>query len=126
MSMHIILYVCMWYLIAVCMSTLNLINWQDRQGKMNTYQLLKTACGRWTKFGMLLGLPGNQLDVLSRVHTGDTVTSLTRIMQYWLDGLGGLDYPVTWEGLYCLLGDVGYDDVAHELREAVMGIPPSK
>ena len=93
---------------------------------MNTYHLLKAACARWTKFGMLLGLPGNKIDSMSQAHTGDTITSLTQVMQYWLDGLGGLDYPVTWEGLYALLEDVGYDDVAGELRQAVMGIPPLK
>ena len=39
-------------------------------------------------------------------------------MEHWLDN-GSKDYPVTWEGLYDLLEDLGLSKVAGDLREAV-------
>ena len=39
------------------------------------------------------------------------------IMTYWLNG--GSSYPVTWEGVYSLLTDVGYSEIVRELKEAI-------
>lgn len=64
---------------------------------------------------MLLDLELNQLKGLSSQTVDDCWDS---VMQHWLDG-GCKDYPVTWEGLYDLLEDAGYPEVARKLKEAV-------
>lgn len=40
-------------------------------------------------------------------------------MEYWLNGVGKDRYPPTWEGLYMLLEDAQYEQVAEELKKTV-------
>ena len=42
-------------------------------------------------------------------------------MDDWLTRGGSRDYPATWEGLYSLLNDLGYGNVAVKLKNAVVG-----
>ena len=43
-----------------------------------------------------------------------------KVMHYWLTGGHTPDYPATWDGLYEMLEDVEYFEVARQLREAVL------
>ena len=44
-----------------------------------------------------------------------------QVMDDWLTRVGSHDYPATWEGLYSLLNDLGYGNVAVKLEKAVSG-----
>ena len=41
-----------------------------------------------------------------------------QVMDHWLTRGGSHDYPATWEGLYSLLNDLGYGNVAVKLKNA--------
>ena len=43
----------------------------------------------------------------------------TKVMQHWLNGVGKDRYPPTWEGLYMLLEDAEYPQVAEDLKKVV-------
>ena len=68
---------------------------------------------------MLLGISFNQLSVWEKQHRGNANTCFTKVMEYWLNGGGKDQYPPTWEGLYMLLEDAEYSQIAVELRNAV-------
>ena len=42
-------------------------------------------------------------------------------MDDWLTRGGSRDYPATWGGLYSLLNDLGYGNIAVKLMKAVSG-----
>lgn len=42
-----------------------------------------------------------------------------KVMQFWLMEGEATGYPVTWEGLYDMLEDVQYSEVAKELKKVV-------
>ena len=44
-----------------------------------------------------------------------------QVMDDWLTRGGSRDYPATWEGLYSLLNDLSYGNVAMKLKKAVSG-----
>ena len=75
---------------------------------------------KWEEFGWFVGLNANQTTALKKEHLGNCTDCWKAIMAHWLDQ-GSEDYPVTWLGLYRLVADVGYPDVAKELDIAVAG-----
>ena len=75
---------------------------------------------RWQQFGLALDLTPNQLDALDRQYRGDAFLSWNRVMDHWCQG-GSAHYPPTWEGLYTLLKDMQYGQIAVDLEAAVSG-----
>ena len=87
---------------------------------MQTFRLVDRVSASWRRFGLILGLTGNQLDVLADQYRGDSNMCWAKVMECWLSGSCKRDdYPVTWEGVYTLLNDAEYSVIAEELRMAV-------
>jgi hypothetical protein len=99
--------------------TLHLIKWIDESGQPQTFRLVDWVSASWKNFGMILGLGRNQLEKWEDQYRGDANMCWARVMEEWLNGGEGSDYPVTWEGLYTLLSDAQYSEFAEELRNAV-------
>ena len=78
---------------------------------------------RWQRFGLALDLTPNQLDALDRQYRGDAYLSWNRVMDHWRQG-GSARYPPQWEGLYSLLRDMEYGQIAVELEAAVRRASP--
>ena len=76
---------------------------------------------KWRDFGILLSLDMNQLDGFDYQYRGNPASCCNRVMEHWLSGKGGHDYPPTWKGLYTLLTDANFSSVAAELEKAVTG-----
>ena len=104
--------------ISVSMNSLNLIKWKDEHGDRQTYHLVKKVSSKWIEFGLALGLENNELEAWEADLRGQTERCWRKVMQHWLDG-GTNDYPSTWEGLYEMLTDQGYAEVAKGLKTAV-------
>lgn len=58
------------------------------------------------------------MDKWQRKHGGDADDCWDEVIRCWFDR-GSEDYPLSWEGLYELLNDVEYAEVARELKKAV-------
>lgn len=87
---------------------------------MQTFRLVDRVSASWrSKFGMILRLTTNQLNVWEDQYRGDANMCWARVMEHWLSGNSEADYPVTWEGLYSMLDDAEFSQIAEELREAV-------
>ena len=74
---------------------------------------------KWKDFGLRLGMTLNDLEAWEREHRGAAKDIWNKVMDHWLAGGGGHDYPATWEGLYSLLRDVELSEAANQLEKAV-------
>lgn len=107
---------------ALSIVTLHLIKWKDENGQIQTFRLVDHVSATWHIFGLLLELSQNQLNTWEEFYRGDANMCWARVMEYWLTCQSSdSNYPVTWEGLYTLLNDAEYSQVAVDLRRAVMG-----
>lgn len=58
-------------------------------------------------------------DIWGEQYRGNANKCWTKVMEHWLNGVGKDRYPPTWEGLYMLLEDTEYVQIAEELKKAV-------
>lgn len=93
----------------------------DKHGQKKTFRLVDRVSSRWRKFGILLGLTMNQLEAWDDQHRGNASICWNKVMEYWLAGDDVDDYPATWEGLYTLLNDCTFSEVAADLKRIVSG-----
>ena len=80
---------------------------------------MNRVSARWREFGILLDISMNQLDAWEEQHRGIASSCWSRVVEHWLNGGGTHSYPDSWDGLYSLLEDVGYLDIAETMKEAV-------
>lgn len=60
----------------------------------------------------------DQLEAWKDECLGKAAKCWMKVMNHWLDRGGILpNYPTTWEGLYVLLEDVEYSEVAEKLKK---------
>ena len=83
---------------------------------------MNRVSAKWYNFGMLLGLDLNQLDGWEAEYRGNASRCWNRVMNQWLTQGGSHDYPATWEGLYTLLRDTEFPNIATKLKNAVVRI----
>ena len=82
---------------------------------------MDNVSAKWYDFGMTLGIKLNQLDAWDAQHRGDANKCWNKVMDDWLTGGGSRDYPATWVGLYSLLNDLSFGNIALKLEKAVLG-----
>lgn len=78
---------------------------------------------KWRDFGKALNMTYNELCVLKEQYHGYANNAWDAVMDRWLRG--NSSYSVTWEGLYSLLNDMEFSQVAVELKAAVALAIPS-
>ena len=91
---------------------------------MQEFRLVTKVSAKWPKFGVLLGLELNELNAWDKQYRGDCSDCWNKVMDNWLTRGGSHNYPATWNGLYCLLNDLGLGNIAVELKKAVSGAVP--
>ena len=96
---------------------LTVLRWRE-QGEVHRFSLCNKVSDKWRKFGRQLDVEANQLEAWSKEYRGDCGECWDHVMEHWLKN-GSEGYSVTWEGLYDLLEDVGYSEVASELKNVV-------
>ena len=101
------------------LKALGLIKWMDANGHRHLFQLVNKVSTKWREFGVLLSLELDKLDGFDGHYRGNPTSCWNRVMEHWLNGGGGCDYPPTWEGLYTLLNDLELSAVAKEMENAV-------
>ena len=104
----------------ISLQLLNNIQWRDENGKKQKFRLINRVCSKWESFAYRLELPQNMLDAWRKECLNNSAHCWLKVMQHWLTGGNTPEYPATWDGLYELLKDVEYSEVARELREAVV------
>ena len=96
-------------------TNLTMIRWKDKRGEVKRFRLKQSIMHRWRDVGDLVA-PWQQLEVWATEK--DTKGCCTAVLSYWLEH-PPRHYPATWEGLYELLDDCEFGQVAAELKQAV-------
>lgn len=100
------------------MKSLTLIKWKDKQGKTQRCNIISSICHKWQTFGRLIDMKESQIETISMKHQKDPEACCIDILRKWMERGSG-DYPVSWDGLIELLGDLSLTDVAEELENAL-------
>lgn len=101
------------------MGALNLIKWKDCSGHVHKFRLINRVSSKWESFGYLLDIHHNVLTGWRDECLGNSARCWMKVMAYWLTEGHTPQHPATWEGLYVMLEDVDFVEVAKELREAI-------
>ena len=99
-----------------------LIKWKDSSGEVRKFRLVNIVSSKWEAFGYRLGI-AHMLDGWREECLASAQRCWWKVMQYWLSeyqcDTNTPDYPATWEGMYEMLDDVEFSEVAKQLKEAV-------
>ena len=98
------------------MKTLTLLKWDDG-GKKKKLRVTDEIVNQWRKIGRLLGIPGPTLDGWW-TQTHEHEQCCEKVLENWLQNPPE-DYPATWHGLFELLDDAAFTDLAKTLKKAL-------
>ena len=104
--------------VALSLRSLELIKWTAEHGCQQGFRLVDKVSSKWQTFGRRVKIEHNKLKALEDQYR-DPARCWLEVMEHWLNGGGNREYPVTWDGLYALLEDVEFSEVAKELKKAV-------
>ena len=108
------------FLLAVPLTlrTITLYKWTDENGQPKSLRILDEITSRWTEAGDLLGLSPARLKGIEEHRLRDVRSCCRDVLQDWIQDNQG-SYPVSWEGLICLLTDMKLTILAKELENAL-------
>ena len=96
-------------------SNLTVIRWKNERGELEKFRLHVKLVHKWRDIGALV-VPRQLLEMWEREK--DVSSCCRAVLSYWLDH-PTRHYPATWEGLYELLDDIEFKQVAMDLKQAV-------
>ena len=100
--------------------SLTLIDWKDIKGKRKRLQLKQLMCMKWKEIGCLLEIPLPVLQAWGTTYRENPLECINPVLSHWLDECNSSDYyPISWEGLQCLLEDAELSEVTAELKQAL-------
>ena len=98
--------------------TITLYKWTDENDQPKSLRILDEISSRWTEAGDLLGLSPARLKGIEEHRLRDARSCCRDVLQDWIQDKQG-SYPVSWEGLICLLMDMKLTILAKELENAL-------
>ena len=104
--------------VPLTLGTITLYKWTDENGQPKSLRILDEISSRWTEAGDLLGLSPARLKGIEVYQLRDARSCCRDVLQDWIHDNQG-SYPVSWEGLMCLLKDMKLTVVAKELENAL-------
>ena len=117
--------VCLHVAIPLSINTLTLLKWKDQHGCMKKFKLITKVSSKWRDFGIRLSHELDQLEAWAEECRGVSSRCWCRVMNYWITENDSPDYPATWSGLFLVLEDVEYSEVAAELKKALASVMPT-
>ena len=103
--------------------SLTLIDWKDIKGRRRRLQLKQLICMKWKEIGCLLEIPLPVLQAWGTTYRENPLECINPVLSHWLDEYNGTAdheyYPLSWEGLHCLLEDAELSEVTSELKQAL-------
>ena len=113
--------------VEVSLETLTLLKWRGQDEREQTFRLVSKVSLRWMEFGLRVKIERDLLKSWCKKFQGDSVDCWCEVMEHWINTDGkGCDYPVTWDGLYSMLDDLEYCQVARDLKTAITACSASQ
>ena len=104
--------------VPLTLGDLTLYKWTDENGQPKSLRILDEISSRWTEAGDLLRLNPARLEGIE-VHRLRYPRSCCRdVLHDWIQD-NQSSYPVSWEGLICLLKDMKLTVLAKEIENAL-------
>ena len=100
------------------LKNLQLIRWRDKNRELKKFYLKHSICIEWEKIGDLVDIPSGLLEAWGIKYREDPLKCIKPVLSHWLSNPTE-DYPATWEGLYQLLEDIEYSEIAKQLRQCL-------
>ena len=100
------------------LSSLTLIEWQNRKGEKELLRIKQSICSKWREVGILLQIDPSLLDGWEKQYIRDSVECCNAVLSYWLNNPCD-SYPCTWDGVCRLLDHAQFGQIAAELKEAL-------
>ena len=100
------------------LGTITLYKWTDGNGQPKSLRILDEISSRWTEVGDLVGLSPAHLEGIEMDRLRVSKLCCRDVLHDWIQDNQG-SYPVSWEGLICLLKDMNLTVLAEELENAV-------
>ena len=102
---------------------LELIRYIAPSGKTEELRLYQRTAIKWKEMGSILGIDDVVIETIANTGMGKTPKQcVTEVYRKWIENAIGLPnpkrYPKNWRGLYNLLIDSEYSQVAEKLKEA--------
>ena len=116
--LSVTIYVAFLLAVPLTLRTITLYKWTDENGQPKSLRILDEISSRWTEAGDLLGLSPARLKGIEEHRLRDARSCCRDVLQDWIQDNQG-SYPVSWEGLICLLTDMKLTILAKELENAL-------
>lgn len=100
--------------------TLSRIQGADLEHGRHLTCVLGAISKDWYKFGRMLNFSHEQLLSVHHHSGPDPEECCRAVFSKWIDDGGSSVYPVTWESIFRLLEVTQYNQLADELRKALM------
>ena len=97
------------------MGNITLYKWTDENGQPKSLRILDEISSRWTEAGDLLGLCPARLEGIEEHRLRNARSCCRDVLHDWIQDNQG-SYPVSWEGLICLLKDMELTVLAKEVQ----------
>ena len=104
--------------VPLTLRTITLYNWTDENGQPKSLRILDEISSRWTEVGDLLGLSSARLEGIEEHRLRNVRSCCRDVLHDWIQDNQGF-YPVSWEGLICLLKGMKLAILAKELENAL-------
>ena len=104
--------------VPLTLRTITLYKWTDENGQPKSLRILDEISSRWTEVGDLLGLSPASLEAIEVDRLRMSRSCCRDVLHDWIQNNQG-SYPVSWEGLICLLTDMKLTILAKELENAL-------
>ena len=104
--------------VLLTLGTITLYKWTDENGQSKSLRILDEISSRWTEAGDLLGLSPARLESIEADRLRVSKSCCRDVLHDWIQDNQG-SYPVSWEGLICLLKDMKLTVLANELENAL-------
>ena len=103
--------------VPLTLGTITLYKWTDDNGQPKSLRILDEISSRWTEAGDLLGLSPARLEGIEEHRLRVAKSCCRDVLHDWIQDNQG-SYPVSWEGLICLLKDMKLTVLAKKLENA--------
>ena len=104
--------------VPLTLGTITLYKWNDENGQLKSLRILDEISSRWTEAGDLLGLSPARLESIEADRLKVSKSCCRDVLHDWIQDHQG-SYPISWEGLICLLMDMKLTILAKELDNAL-------
>ncbi len=96
-----------------------MMKWTDEEGKVQRLKIFHELSSQWKEIGILLGFSWSELEEIETNSQKEDIKCCQLVFKDWIGGKYTKNYPKTWDGLYELMQDVEFEELAEKMKVAL-------